>query len=722
MHLAQVNARLASHVCSHPYLGPWPPPKLPTCVASTDVIGDLHSAWQSILALDYRPIFESACRVLHAPAHDPRWADSVYRVTAAAERASRHAATARHDLLGRVFHWLLDTARYDGSYYTSTVGAALLAALAIRPRDLPEDLSQWRLVDPACGTGTLLMAAAQRIHDLRDSTTTETDAVTLLEHVITGLDINTSACHMAATTLGMLSPSTKFHKMNIERMPFGLQNPTAAKPTQLDPRVGSLELLDEGVDASGQARLLPHWSSGEHIDTGKLVAIPPNSFHLVIMNPPFTRDSLRYDHLGGRAERAMKAREGNLRSGRAGRGTSGSTAFLDLAEHLAHLDDGTVATVLPLSAASNPDGLEARLLLAEWFHIEWVISSHDPDRLYFSENTDISEILVIARRHTAEPSCRPPTKFVRLRHNPRTASEAIPLASALTTGTTHAHAQIEERASAQVAKGSWAPLGITSPHLAAVAADISAGLLFDVRLLGEVADVGPAGRRIRDAFSKSDVADTSGRRALWHNKTSDTQSLQGRTDVYIHAKSDKEALADRYWALRSNLLLCTEVRLTTARVVAVRLPRPAVGSRWVPISLRADDPRDPDQWAKAMTVWWNSTPGIITIVATAITKILERPELRTHTMRHLPVPNVTSEQVAVLAAIFDARPLDPLRRLSQADTDPMRAALDVAISKALDWPAEEIARARSELACEPSTGSTRILDAEVQLPLIGTHE
>ena len=50
-----------------PYVGAWPPKKLAHCVKAVDVVDELYEAWQAILALDYRPIFESACRLLHAP-------------------------------------------------------------------------------------------------------------------------------------------------------------------------------------------------------------------------------------------------------------------------------------------------------------------------------------------------------------------------------------------------------------------------------------------------------------------------------------------------------------------------------------------------------------------------------------------------------------------------------------------------------------------------------
>ena len=151
-----------------PYEGDWPPQMLQQCVAVPDVVGALDEAWDMIVAVDYRPIFEAGRRVLMAPAQNASWTESVKFVANRALAVARDAASARHDLMGRIFHRLVDTARYDGSYYTSTAAAVLLAGLSIRPDDLPADLSGYSLIDPACGTGTLLMAAAERIRDLRE--------------------------------------------------------------------------------------------------------------------------------------------------------------------------------------------------------------------------------------------------------------------------------------------------------------------------------------------------------------------------------------------------------------------------------------------------------------------------------------------------------------------------------------------------------------------------
>ena len=74
--------------------------------------------------------------------------------------------------MGRIFHRVLDTAPYDGSFYTGTAGATLLATLAIQPGDRDwnnlDTISGMNVTDPACGTGTLPIAAASRIRELAD--------------------------------------------------------------------------------------------------------------------------------------------------------------------------------------------------------------------------------------------------------------------------------------------------------------------------------------------------------------------------------------------------------------------------------------------------------------------------------------------------------------------------------------------------------------------------
>ena len=209
-HLAGMRpAADARHIPPPPFAGPWPPTMAHLCLESSDPIGTFSDAWNLILALDYKPIFETGRVALLAVPPDPSFSDAVRITAEAAVAAARDTASYRHDLLGRIFHTVLDTARYDGSFYTTTPAATLLAALAITD-DMcdwqnPEAIARLRITDPACGTGTLLMAAAERIRELAPQADVDADtARALIEQVFTGYDVNLTA-PLPATACAMTS-------------------------------------------------------------------------------------------------------------------------------------------------------------------------------------------------------------------------------------------------------------------------------------------------------------------------------------------------------------------------------------------------------------------------------------------------------------------------------------------------------------------------------------
>ena len=246
--------RLQGHLpdqCPDGFDGDWPPASATVCAEQQAPLNAFREAWRGILAVDYRPVFETGRTALAALSADPDTGQAVTGLADVVARVSEQVTGLRHDLLGRIFHRVLDTARYDGSYYTSTAAAVLLATLALREQDLdwsdPDAVAALRICDPACGTGTLLMAAAERIRDLRnaagpaDPADEEALGLLLVEDVLWGYDVNLTATHMAASTLGMLSPTTRFHRMNIHRALLGVFDG--------DPHLGSLNFL------SGQAKL-----------------------------------------------------------------------------------------------------------------------------------------------------------------------------------------------------------------------------------------------------------------------------------------------------------------------------------------------------------------------------------------------------------------------------------------------------------------------------------
>ena len=692
-------------VTGEPYSGAWPPSTARACIAEgADTVGQFDDAWRAILAVDYRPIFETARVALAGCAQNALFAQAVTIVGRAAVRAARDAAGARHDLLGRIFHRILDSARYDGSFYTSTPAAVLLAALAIRPQDVGGDISGYRVIDPACGTGTLLMAAAERVRDLRPGDSAD-EAARMIDSMVWGIDVNTTACHLAATTLGLLAPSVAFSEMNVHLMPLGM---TDAGGGRMRPRLGALELLDV-VTIAGitgiQERVSFHdlkWYEASQIDSAVLAEVKPNGFALVIMNPPYTRDSLRHDQFSKAEHDALKDREKTLMEGRGAHGSSAGSMFEVLGEHLTDLDGGVLAMVRPTSAATGPAGLQNRKLLAEQFHVEWVISSHDPSRMWFSENTDISEMLVVARRHDAEPSARPPTRFVSLMRNPSTVAGASALASALTSDPTGAKdAAVMDWPSRSMVEGDWSPVMFANPWLASVAADLRAGGLLETQPLASVATAGPAGRRIRDVFSRSDTSGVDGYDALWRNDTGATRALEARADFFAVPKPDERArrLAAKYWRQRGHLLISTDPRLTTMRVLAVHCDLPTLGSRWVPFTALHGDPK---AWSKATAVWLNSSLGILTVIAGATHHVGGRPKISLDAMRAMRAPVLDPGATQSLAAVFDDLSGHDLQRIADSRDDPTRQALDAAVAEMLGVDAEIVTRVREALAAEPS--------------------
>jgi len=123
---------------------------------------------------------------------------------------------------------------------------------------------------------------------------------------------------------------------------------------------------------------------------------------------------------------------------------------------------GRLAFVLPAALASGEAWASTRELIARRYHLETVVASHDAAHFNFSENTDLSELLFIARkRESKEPAGR--TTYINLWRNPRSIHEALDLANRLT----HVHNPVSvEEVGITTVRGTSGKLGeiITTPH------------------------------------------------------------------------------------------------------------------------------------------------------------------------------------------------------------------------------------------------------------------
>jgi len=247
--------------------------------------------WNRILRVNYWPIFDIARRILEPipPAPAKELIDSI---AATAARLLANRLMRSHDLTGAVFQRLIVDRKFLAAFYTTPASAALLIGLAILADKTPgngdwsspADIRQLRVADFACGTGTLLSTAYQRIGQLHELAGGDAEAIhpDMMADCIIGCDVLPAATHLTASMLSGTHPTTQYQQSSIFTVAYG-QLPTGGiglgALDLLDPH-GRFEILDitaRSVDAMGERER----------ETWRSLRYP--SFHLVVMNPPFTR-------------------------------------------------------------------------------------------------------------------------------------------------------------------------------------------------------------------------------------------------------------------------------------------------------------------------------------------------------------------------------------------------------------------------------------------------
>ena len=306
---------------------------------------------------------------------------------------------------------------------------------------------------------------------------------------------------------------------------------------------------------------------------------------------------------------------------------------------------------------------------------------------------------------------KPPTRVVNLAKNPATPIEALDTAlrveQACERGSqTSSDFTMQQVDATRIAKGDWFAVNFLSPFLVQAYRTLSEGSPASIPTvpLCELADVGPEGRRIRDAYTRSDLPTRTGRRALWYNKTDVTQSMRAFPDVYIEPKQSKQHLADKYWRQRSRILLPHRLWLPLARIAAVMLPEPVVGSIWSPCR-----PHDPNI-GKALCIYLNSTLGLLSLLGVRDNRKPSYPSFSMDTLRTVPVPDFTSlgtTERQMLDSEFDRLQHETLGPLPQLCDDTVRQQIDDAMTNALSLDPEWVATIRRDLSQEPSVTGER---------------
>lgn len=727
---------------------------------------DLLQQWDLILSINWYPIFDVARKTL-AEISSPLDVQALGILKPCAKAMAENQAIRRHDVMGRIFHRLLESRKYLATNYTTIPAAVLLAGLAFDDHsplwgavkwDDAERLGKFlRIVDPACGSGTLLMAATQEILKRLRRTQQELDGSlkAVLENSLIGFDVVPGAVHLTATTLSMAETRQVLKGIPIYRMPHDVNNCIA--------RLGSLDFLRKAPNyTNARSESLfpdPEQEAVRVTGTGEQLHDSEMSYEcdLIISNPPYTRaggpggsDNTSWNPLFGSVlsstdqERMNKALRKTLDGTPASLYAGLGSAFVTLADE--HLKiGGRLAFVLPATVLTGSRWSPIRELLLDRYDIEWVIVSHDdrnrtaraglPGRRYvaFSESTRIAETLIVATRRNDLEKANGWTRFVNLRCIPDEPIAAMGLVRALLTDRTDNDLQENVECSVidlagvewgeiiavrqqMLDAGSWAHTTFIQSQLATTTLNFLHSQKFGsgqipLTTLETICDLGPYEMHIKNPkqglfdIVETDDPTSMGEPAVWHHSEKKMTTLKAAANAKLRRKRGKSrAEQDKMLEQASRLHIARELGHAPQRLAAIHTEEPMLGvSSW--ISLKMKNPRDGAE--EVLCLWLNSTLGLLLRIVHANRPYLGRsrlPHELARTLRVIDVNRLTDPQLQMGKQIFADLADKPLAGFAKLTSDPVRCELDQRLTAdllALPDAATTVEQLAKMLAREP---------------------
>ena len=690
--------------------------------------------WQQI---NYVPIFQLAEQVIACIPSSSRSRNIPFKnLIAQAQHISAKQAALRHDLMGRIYHWLLHEAKYLGTFYTAVSTATLLLKLAIaldKNHDFGDlaTLKNYRVTDLTCGTGTLLMAAAdalreayirRRVLEGRPLQPLDLQAFhkILMENTLFGYDVLPSAVHLTASTLALLAPEVAFGEMNLFVMPLGMDGGQA--------RLGSLDFLEQDIVPTQFSLVGDHLQS---IRTGaaKSVAtnanIPSELFDLCVMNPPFVRSvggNLLFGSLPDTRDQLQTELKKRVKTVGASSTAGLGALFVALADKYLKVG-GRMAFVLPAALATGEAWTETRDLLATHYHLEVVVSSHDADRPNFSENTDLSEILFVARKLTAQESPGD-TLYLNLWHNPHfiyrafdTAVRALNTPSVALSGQgvcslrslTGKIAETFTMPAAQPAEN-WIGTLFAQTDLLRIfqqlrqsyilAIPSKTATLLPLCQLQELVTIGPDCRRVHDGFTHS-TDEWSPYDGFWNHDSKAVTTMKQSPNVFLNVWLESPRGVNygaHLWERAGTLLVAERLWSITHRTLAILLDKPVLGNTWW--ALNCDNLTELQ--TKVLTLWFNSSLAILLYFGNRVITRSAWVKMKQPAWQKMPVLDVrqlSQAQLKKLAKVYDKLKEQELQAIAQLHQDKVRQAIDNALSEVLSLP--DLKLLRELLAREP---------------------
>jgi hypothetical protein len=321
----------------------------------------LRRAFGKVVEINYRPIYE--IDVLDTLTEE--YLSDTYDLLAGLDIQQY-----RFDLPGRIFHALMPHAvrKMLAAFYTRPLAADLLAGLSIKR-------SGESVMDPACGSGTILVGAYRRKRHLHsDEGKAGNPHKRYCEEELYGADIMPFARQLASANLAAMDPGTTISRTQI--------------------MCGDSLRLTEGTHSGSGTQLdvFPALREAEDV-YGDEYEVELSKVDTVLMNPPFTK-----------IERGIRQYVDLSRfEGMVGGEVGLWGHFIALADEFL-TDAGTCGAVLPVNLLRGRESTHVRdIVFREWTP-KYVLKA--TLNYGFSEWAEYRDVLVVAskERPTGDPN------------------------------------------------------------------------------------------------------------------------------------------------------------------------------------------------------------------------------------------------------------------------------------------------------------------------------
>ena len=679
-------------------------------------------AWARILEINYWPIFAIGKDILEQLPPDIAL-QALRQLRSTAGKVNGTGVDNAHDLTGRVFQRLIADRKYLATFYTLPASAALLARLAVAKLDGvdwsdAEAIGKLRVGDFACGTGALLSAVYEQIAARHESAGGDAAAIhpAMMEEVLYGCDVMPSAIHITGSTLSGIQPEVRFDQSRLYTMPYGRQQDGTVK-------IGSLELLQSSQEQTlfnTSDPALRTGSAGEETAAHVNVEVPDEGFDLVIMNPPFTRNTTNEGETAGTYAGAFAAfgnslgvqedmanHLGRIIKGTVYHGNAGlGAAFAALADRKLK-PGGVLALVLPLALVSGSAWTKLRRMLATGYTDLTVVSlSANSTAMAFSADTAMAECLIVACKLWADGRSSGRALFLSMPRRPNRLSESDAVFKAIRSvresrrledgpyGGTRVRVGEDisgESLTAPIDKDgeAWETARLLDIALAQTAYAVSLGRLelpgeqggriLPIKPLGEFGKRGLYhldinGTPPRGPFDLDNPSPTATYPTLWNHHAERENRVVLDPDRQLRVRPGMEAKAHQHWQTISRSHINAEFTFGSQPLAVAFTERETMGGTVWP-NVQFSDPR----FDYAFSVWGNSTLGLLSYWQHSNRAQSSKARMTVSRIPSLPVLDfraLSDAQLATAERIFDEfRELD-LMPAYLADADANRALLD----------------------------------------------